>query len=58
MAKGRAWMAGGRWKGGSAAAGKILGGGWEVRGCDTCGLGLETEAAGSEAAVSAAVELV
>lgn len=28
LAKGRAWMAGGRWKGGRAAAGKILGGRW------------------------------
>ena len=46
MAKGRAWMAGGRWKGGKAAAGKILGGRRGVQGCDTCGLGLETEAAG------------
>ncbi|XP_042098614.1 collagen alpha-1(III) chain-like [Ovis aries] len=46
LAKGRAWMAGGRWKGGKAAAGKILGGRRGVQGCDTCGLGLETEAAG------------
>ena len=42
---------------GAQQQGRSWAGGWEVRGCDTCGLGLETEVAGAEAAVSAAVEL-